>query len=414
MTMGQRIAERRKLLGFSQEALGERMGVSRQAISKWEADGAIPEIDKLIALSRLFSVSVGWLLGTEEEPAEAQDALEARQQGLTEEQLRMVEEIVKRYQPPRPKNRVFLAVTALGLCCAMIALIIALLSWQNANRQFPNYDSQLQNLSHDNSYIQGQLSDLRGQLDELAVGEKLLNEYETQLWMSPHDAEALNVAFTAVPKTWQEGCTAWLSLRQNGVETRKVECTWDGVAFNAAIKLTEFTSGYESFFVLCWADGTQEQQNVSDYTLENLPDGTEVVIDVQGASWELSGLDHVLHIRTMSFVAMLPELLLKGENEIFWTSMELMLRNNDQDEQNVDLMACGQDLFVSHGSYSESEVPVGALWLECGNLEFQLPEVEAGQQVSLVFAGTYGGQRIEWEWIVLEMTQSGSYTFVKP
>ena len=65
MTIGQRIAERRKLLGISQEALGEQMGVSRQAISKWEADGAIPEIDKLIALSKLFGVSVGWLLGTE-------------------------------------------------------------------------------------------------------------------------------------------------------------------------------------------------------------------------------------------------------------------------------------------------------------------------------------------------------------
>lgn len=63
MTIGQRIAERRKLLGLSQEALGERMGVSRQAISKWEADGAIPEIDKLIALSKLFGISVGWFWG---------------------------------------------------------------------------------------------------------------------------------------------------------------------------------------------------------------------------------------------------------------------------------------------------------------------------------------------------------------
>ncbi len=68
MTIGQRIADCRKKLGLSQEALGEKMGVSRQAISKWEADGALPEIDKLIALSRLFEVSVGWLLGVEEPP----------------------------------------------------------------------------------------------------------------------------------------------------------------------------------------------------------------------------------------------------------------------------------------------------------------------------------------------------------
>ena len=44
-TLGQRIAERRKMLGLSQEALGEKLGVSRQAISIWESDSAVPEID---------------------------------------------------------------------------------------------------------------------------------------------------------------------------------------------------------------------------------------------------------------------------------------------------------------------------------------------------------------------------------
>ena len=52
MTLGQRIQELRKGLNLSQEELGERMGVSRQAISKWEGDQTIPELDKLIALSK--------------------------------------------------------------------------------------------------------------------------------------------------------------------------------------------------------------------------------------------------------------------------------------------------------------------------------------------------------------------------
>ena len=71
MTMGQRIAHQRKGLGLSQEALGDQLGVSRQSIYKWESDSALPEIDKLIALSRLFGVSVGWLLGVGEPPAPA-------------------------------------------------------------------------------------------------------------------------------------------------------------------------------------------------------------------------------------------------------------------------------------------------------------------------------------------------------
>ena len=66
MTLGQRIQELRKGLNLSQEELGERMGVSRQAISKWEGDQTIPELDKLIALSKLFGLTVGQLLGVEQ------------------------------------------------------------------------------------------------------------------------------------------------------------------------------------------------------------------------------------------------------------------------------------------------------------------------------------------------------------
>ena len=69
MTVGQRIAQKRKELGLSQEALGDRLGVSRQSIYKWESDSALPEVEKLITLAKLFGVSVGWLLGVEEDAA---------------------------------------------------------------------------------------------------------------------------------------------------------------------------------------------------------------------------------------------------------------------------------------------------------------------------------------------------------
>ena len=65
MTLGQRIQELRKQHNLSQEALGEKLGVSRQAISRWEMDGAVPEVDKLIAMSKLFGVSLNDLLQVE-------------------------------------------------------------------------------------------------------------------------------------------------------------------------------------------------------------------------------------------------------------------------------------------------------------------------------------------------------------
>ena len=98
MTIGERIAQKRKEQNLSQEALGEALGVSRQSISKWESNNALPEIEKLIAMSRLFSVSVGWLLGVEEAPAEDVGETEDGGDELSEEQLRMIEELFRRYQ----------------------------------------------------------------------------------------------------------------------------------------------------------------------------------------------------------------------------------------------------------------------------------------------------------------------------
>lgn len=83
--MGQRIQELRKRESLSQEALGEALGVSRQAISKWEGDLTIPELDKLIAMSRLFGVSLDQLLlgkASGEKPPEEDRARSPRDRRL--------------------------------------------------------------------------------------------------------------------------------------------------------------------------------------------------------------------------------------------------------------------------------------------------------------------------------------------
>lgn len=75
MTTGQKIAALRREKGMSQEALGEALGLSRQAVSKWEADQAVPTMDNLVELNRLFGVSVDTLLRQEEAlPDKAEEA----------------------------------------------------------------------------------------------------------------------------------------------------------------------------------------------------------------------------------------------------------------------------------------------------------------------------------------------------
>ncbi len=71
MKLNEKIYACRKRAGLSQEALAERVGVSRQSISKWETGEAMPEIGKLPLLAQAFDVTADWLLSEEPMPEEA-------------------------------------------------------------------------------------------------------------------------------------------------------------------------------------------------------------------------------------------------------------------------------------------------------------------------------------------------------
>ncbi len=62
MNLHEKILTCRKRAGLSQEELAEKIGVSRQAVSKWETGEALPEINKIIALADVFAVTTDWLL----------------------------------------------------------------------------------------------------------------------------------------------------------------------------------------------------------------------------------------------------------------------------------------------------------------------------------------------------------------
>lgn len=63
MTFGRRLQQVRKAAGLSQEQLGELVGMSRQAVSKWETEQAAPDIDTLALLCGVLGVSADELLG---------------------------------------------------------------------------------------------------------------------------------------------------------------------------------------------------------------------------------------------------------------------------------------------------------------------------------------------------------------
>lgn len=116
MTLGQRISEYRKKLGISQEELGARLGVSRQAVSKWETDIASPDMENLLALSREFGISVAELTATPEETAPEPPAPE-----------------------PSPTGKGF---PWKGLCFALLACVLVLGAlWWNARKNVEHLPS---------------------------------------------------------------------------------------------------------------------------------------------------------------------------------------------------------------------------------------------------------------------------------
>ena len=101
MTLGNRLQRLRQRQGLSQDALAERLGVSRQAVSKvsrqavskWERDEAVPEVEKLLRLSELYGVSLDELVkgdAPESAPqaeAHAEPAAVQRERPVWEESL---------------------------------------------------------------------------------------------------------------------------------------------------------------------------------------------------------------------------------------------------------------------------------------------------------------------------------------
>lgn len=63
MSFGENLRLMRKARNLTQEQFAEALGVSRQAVSKWEADSGYPETEKLIAISRVLGVSVDQIAG---------------------------------------------------------------------------------------------------------------------------------------------------------------------------------------------------------------------------------------------------------------------------------------------------------------------------------------------------------------
>lgn len=102
-----RLAELRKKNGLTQEQLAEKIGVSRQAVSKWESGLATPELENLRALCAVFQITLDELAG--------------------QSQVQPAEQAQPEKEEPDFKKRLGLALCIAGTLCLVLACALALL-----------------------------------------------------------------------------------------------------------------------------------------------------------------------------------------------------------------------------------------------------------------------------------------------
>lgn len=215
MTLGQNIQAARKAKGLSQETLAEKIGVSRQALGKWEKDTALPGLDNLQALAAELGTGVDALLGTEPSDSAAP--------AVTLDAMRDL--LVARDAEERRRRRLW--GCAGGAAFVILAGLLAGMALQ--------YERQINALNQNYAAIQSsyaaQQADLSAQISQLQdavrMGETTVLDWR---WLPAdklhRDAAGswMPVQVQVTPRTAAEGTSARLAVRC-GDETRLYDMT---------------------------------------------------------------------------------------------------------------------------------------------------------------------------------------------
>ena len=200
MELYEKLYELRRASGMSQEELAEKLGVSRQAVSKWESGATQPELSKLIELSKIYQVSVDALLSLEH-AKEQQDCSPAAE-GASRD-------TVEDAPAAKPNLRTFCAQHKKIIGGAAVALAALIAVGAHYNSRINTLSTQVNDLR---SQLYGVQSSLSNQINGISSTVSDILERETSLVLQ-FDYDVTNVdlkkqectlAFSLLPKTIDE------------------------------------------------------------------------------------------------------------------------------------------------------------------------------------------------------------------
>ena len=207
MELAAQIAALRKKHGFSQEELGEKLGVSRQAVSKWESGQAVPELEKLKELSRIFGVSLNELLQLEESsPKKTEGAF------LFEQPEKNAEKQTESGEGKLKKQRNWIFIfTVSGFILALALITICL------QAQIKNLDSRLADVQSSLLGVKSEwstaISSLRASIEQsLESQSSIVSDYHYDVISLQPISQRVKAKFTVTPKNSTADTTAVLSF----------------------------------------------------------------------------------------------------------------------------------------------------------------------------------------------------------
>ena len=212
MELYEKLYELRRASGMSQEELAEKLGVSRQAVSKWESGATQPELSKLIELSKLYNVSVDELLSLEhaQKPQDTAPTAEAPAQSAGEA-----------VPAEKPGFRGFCAQHTKiigGAAVALAALIAVGVHYNNRinalSSQVNDLRSQLYNVQNN---LSNQIASISNNVSDILERESsLISQYSYEVKSVDFKKQECTLAFSLLPKTISEDTIVNIGVIDHG------------------------------------------------------------------------------------------------------------------------------------------------------------------------------------------------------
>ena len=277
MNLCENLQRLRRQAGLSQEALAEKLGVSRQAVSKWESGAAVPELDKLTELAHIFHIRLDELLGLPSSehspgvsPLPENTAGTVPESPDTDKNLRDILAASRAQTAAHYKK----LLSAVGLAMAAMLLIVTLLITVRMNRWARDYQNEL-------SRLQGAISALQVQISSLSAVQQenstLFLDSDVRLIDLDVDNRSATLRLTVTLREFSAAPSSPPRFVLSGQDWSDAAEAVRGMGndFSADIEVP-LLDAIEASFVFTTDDGTERVEPVD--TLHNLDSITQLVI----------------------------------------------------------------------------------------------------------------------------------------